>query len=82
MDLAQLLDILPQQVALGLVLGGAVGNLVDRIRYGEVVDFIEWYYRSYHWPTFNIADSAITAGVALLAIDMLFPRKQEERGIA
>jgi len=65
-------------VAFALIGGGALGNLIDRVRFGEVVDFIEWYYRSYHWPTFNIADSAITVGVALLAIDMLFPRKVEE----
>jgi signal peptidase II len=65
--------------AFALIAGGAVGNLIDRVRFGEVVDFIEWYYRSYHWPTFNIADSAITVGVALLAIDMLFPKKQKPR---
>ena len=64
--------------AFALIGGGAVGNLIDRVRSGEVVDFIEWYYRSYHWPAFNIADSAITVGVALLAIDMLFPRKERE----
>lgn len=64
-------------VALSLISGGAVGNLIDRIRFGEVVDFIDWYYRSWHWPTFNIADSAITVGVGLLAIDMLFLHKQE-----
>lgn len=63
-------------IAFSLIGGGAVGNLIDRVRFGEVVDFIEWYYGSFHWPTFNIADSAITAGVTLLAIDMLFPGKQ------
>ncbi len=63
-------------IAFALIGGGAVGNLIDRVRFGEVVDFIEWYYRSYHWPTFNIADSAITIGVALLAADMLFERKR------
>ena len=63
-------------IALALIGGGAVGNLVDRVRFGEVVDFIDWYYRTYHWPTFNIADSAITIGVGLLAIDMLLPKKQ------
>jgi len=66
-------------VSFSLIAGGAVGNLVDRIRFGEVVDFIDWHYRSWHWPTFNIADSAITIGVTLLVIDMLFPRKQEAR---
>jgi signal peptidase II len=66
-------------LAFGLIGGGAVGNLIDRVRFGEVVDFIDWFYRTYHWPTFNIADSAISIGVGLLAIDMLFPRKQEEQ---
>ncbi len=59
-------------VAFSLIAGGAVGNVIDRIRYGEVVDFIQWYVKSYYWPTFNVADSAISVGVALLAIDMLF----------
>ncbi len=58
--------------AFSLIAGGALGNLIDRVRWGEVVDFIDWYVRSYHWPTFNIADSAISVGVGLLAIDMLF----------
>ena len=66
-------------VAFALIGGGAVGNLIDRVRSGEVVDFIEWYHRSYHWPAFNIADSAISVGVALLAVDMLFPGKQAPR---
>lgn len=58
--------------ALGLIIGGAVGNLVDRINHGYVVDFIDVYYRDWHWPAFNLADSAITCGVALLLIDGLF----------
>lgn len=58
--------------AFSLIAGGALGNLIDRIRYGEVVDFIDWYVRSHHWPTFNVADSAISVGVGLLVIDMLF----------
>ncbi len=58
-------------VGLSLVAGGAVGNLIDRIAYGEVVDFIDWYWGSYHWPTFNIADSAITAGTALLLFSVV-----------
>jgi signal peptidase II len=64
-------------IAFSLISGGAVGNLIDRVRFGEVVDFIDWYYRSWHWPTFNIADSAITVGVGLLAIDMVFLQKNE-----
>jgi len=58
-------------VALMLVLGGAAGNVIDRVRFGYVVDFIDVYYRSWHWPTFNIADSAITVGAILLVMDAL-----------
>ncbi|HEX9732495.1 MAG TPA: signal peptidase II [Thermoanaerobaculia bacterium] len=53
-------------VALSLVLGGAVGNLVDRVMSGGVTDFIDFYFGSYHWHTFNVADSAITIGIALM----------------
>jgi signal peptidase II len=53
-------------VALSLVLGGAVGNLIDRLLYGYVIDFLDVYYQNWHWPAFNIADSAITLGVALM----------------
>ena len=60
-------------VALSLVSGGAVGNLVDRLRFGSVVDFIDWHWRSYHWYTFNIADSAIVGGAALLILHSLLP---------
>ena len=55
-------------LALALIAGGAVGNLIDRLRFGSVVDFIDWYWRGHHWPTFNIADSAITAGAALIIL--------------
>ena len=58
--------------AFSLIAGGAIGNVVDRIRYGEVVDFIQWYVKSYYWPSFNVADSAISIGVVLLAFEMLF----------
>lgn len=58
--------------ALGLIIGGAVGNLVDRVNQGYVVDFIDVYYRDWHWPAFNLADSAITCGVALLLVEGLF----------
>lgn len=57
--------------ALSLLLGGAVGNLIDRIRLGYVIDFIEIYYRDYFWPAFNLADSAITAGAIMLVIDAI-----------
>lgn len=58
-------------LALSLVLGGALGNLIDRIRWGYVVDFLDFYYGNYHWPAFNIADMAITGGVILLVLDSL-----------
>jgi len=56
---------------LALIIGGAIGNLSDRIRHGYVVDFIDVYYRDWHWPAFNLADSAITCGVILLLLDGL-----------
>jgi signal peptidase II len=62
-------------VALSLVAGGAVGNLIDRIAYGHVVDFVDVYWRTWHWPAFNVADSAITVGVILLLLDALLPKK-------
>ena len=57
--------------ALGFVIGGAVGNVVDRFRFGAVVDFLDFHVAGYHWPAFNVADSAITVGVALLILDSL-----------
>jgi signal peptidase II len=62
-------------VALSLIFGGALGNVVDRARLGEVIDFIDVYYRSYHWPAFNVADSAITVGVILLLYRLVFVRE-------
>ncbi len=56
--------------ALALILGGAIGNLIDRVWLGYVIDFIDIYYQRYHWPIFNIADSAITVGVILLMYDL------------
>lgn len=61
-----------EALALALILGGAIGNLYDRVLLGHVVDFIVVHYKEYYWPAFNIADSAITVGAALLIIDMLF----------
>ncbi len=57
--------------SLSLVLSGAIGNLIDRLRYGEVVDFLDFYLLSYHWPAFNIADSAICLGIGLMALELL-----------
>ncbi|MBT3347969.1 MAG: lipoprotein signal peptidase [Thiotrichales bacterium] len=59
-------------VALSLIIGGAVGNLIDRIQYGYVVDFIDLYAMGWHWPAFNVADSAITVGAVVVAWDALF----------
>jgi signal peptidase II len=59
-------------VGLALILGGALSNLFDRIRFGRVVDFLDFYYRSYHWPAFNLADSAIVVGAGLLVLRLLF----------
>jgi signal peptidase II len=63
-------------LALSLILGGAVGNLMDRVLYGYVIDFIDVYYHAWHWPTFNIADSAITLGAGLLILDALAGNRQ------
>lgn len=57
--------------ALALVIGGALGNLTDRLLHGKVVDFLQWHWEAYYWPTFNVADMAITAGVILLLLDGL-----------
>jgi signal peptidase II len=56
-------------VALSLVLGGAIGNLIDRLAYGYVIDFLDIYYQTWHWPAFNVADSAITLGVILMLLE-------------
>lgn len=58
-------------VCLGLVLGGAIGNMIDRWRFGAVVDFLDFHLAGWHWPAFNLADSAITIGVTLIVIDTL-----------
>jgi signal peptidase II len=59
------------QIALSLILGGAIGNLIDRLRLGYVVDFVHVYWKHHQWPDFNAADSAITVGVSLLILDIL-----------
>lgn len=61
-------------VGLALVIGGACSNLLDRIRFGQVLDFLDFYHRSYHWATFNLADSAIVAGAGLLLLEILFSK--------
>lgn len=59
-------------LALGLIIGGALGNVIDRLRLGWVIDFIDFHVNTWHWPAFNIADAAITVGVGMLLIDGLF----------
>ena len=65
-------------VALGLILGGATGNLIDRILYREVIDFLDFYYNNYHWPAFNVADIAICCG-AFLALILSWQSTREEK---
>ena len=59
-----------------LILGGAAGNLFDRILSGRVTDFLDFYFRDYHWPAFNVADSALVVGCGLLLLDMLRPQRK------
>lgn len=66
-------------LALALILGGAAGNLVDRLVYGYVIDFIDLYYGSWHWPTFNVADSAISIGAALLLLDAVLGGRDDSK---
>jgi len=58
-------------IAFALIFGGAIGNVVDRLQQGYVVDFIHWFYRDWHWPTFNVADTAISVGAVLLVMDVI-----------
>ena len=67
-------------IACGLVLGGAVGNLVDRVAYGEVIDFADAHWRGMHWPAFNVADACISVGVGLLLLRGVFVRDDHEHG--
>ncbi|MPY73659.1 MAG: signal peptidase II [Alphaproteobacteria bacterium] len=66
-------------VAIGMVLGGAIGNVIDRVRFGAVVDFLDFHAFGYHWPAFNVADSAISIGVGLLLYDGLFENRRKIR---
>lgn len=61
-------------LGLGLIFGGAVGNLIDRLRFGEVIDFLDFYVAHLHWPTFNVADSAVTVGVGIFVLHILFKK--------
>lgn len=62
-------------LALGMVIGGAIGNVVDRLRFGAVADFLDFHLLGYHWPAFNVADAGIMVGVVLLIYDSLFGRR-------
>jgi signal peptidase II len=64
---------------LGLVLGGALGNLIDRMRFGFVVDFLDFYVGDYHWPAFNVADIAITCGAFAIIVSMYMKNQREKR---
>jgi signal peptidase II len=64
-------------IALTLILGGAIGNLIDRFAYGEVIDFLDFYWAMYHWPAFNIADSFITIGVTITVYYLIKARGED-----
>lgn len=64
--------------AISLLFGGAIGNLIDRIRLGEVIDFLDFYIKQYHWPVFNVADSAITIGISLLMFHLFLHKENSE----
>lgn len=67
------------EISLAFIAGGAVGNLIDRVRLGSVIDFLDVYVGTHHWPAFNIADSAITVGVTILLVKNLFFDTQKEQ---
>jgi len=63
-------------LAIGMVIGGALGNVIDRVRFGAVADFLDFHVAGYHWPAFNLADTGISLGVAMLVLDALFVRPE------
>lgn len=65
------------QLSIAGILGGAIGNLLDRLRFGEVIDFLDFYLDAYHWPAFNIADAAISVGVFFLILHFTFEKKEQ-----
>ena len=70
------------QVSLAMIFSGAIGNLIDRVRLGEVIDFLDVYWQTHHWPAFNIADSLICVGVALIALDMYREEQKQNSMVA
>ena len=67
------------QISMSMIFTGAVGNLIDRVRLGEVIDFLQVFWKTYYWPAFNVADSLICVGVGLLALDMLREDKRQKQ---
>ena len=67
------------KIGLSLVLGGAIGNIVDRLRFGYVVDFLDFYFNTYHWPAFNLADSFICLGAFFIFIQIFFKKEEEQK---
>jgi len=67
-------------ISLAMIFSGAIGNLIDRVRLGEVIDFLDVHWYRHHWPAFNVADSLICVGVFLLAIDMVLEEKRLKKG--
>lgn len=67
------------QLSIAGILGGAIGNLLDRLRFGEVIDFLDFYINGYHWPAFNVADAAISVGVFFLVLHFALDRKEAEK---
>lgn len=65
-------------LALSLIFSGALGNLIDRLRFGEVIDFIDVYFRSHHWPAFNVADAAISVGAMIMILEMVKHRGDDD----
>ena len=67
--------------AIAMIIGGAIGNVVDRMLHGHVIDFLDFYYQQWHWPAFNLADSAITLGVILFIWDAFFGNEEEKNAV-
>ncbi len=67
-------------IPMGMILGGALGNLLDRVRLGEVIDFLDFYWGKYHWPAFNVADSAVSLGILVFLPYLLLSREDKSTG--
>ncbi len=65
------------RMGIAMIVGGAMGNMIDRIRFGYVVDFLDFYLKNFHWPAFNVADSAITIGITIFAYHLIFDKMPE-----